>query len=322
MEELQVIVRQEPGTIKWNFEQLKTALAAEMESYTDVVYTDDSIKSAKSDLAMLRKLRTSVEDKRKEIKDKCLEPYALIEAQAKELTVLIDKPIAQIDTQVKAYEAERRARAKTDILNYMAEKFASLPDDIAARLKSKIYDARWENVTTSKKDWQKAIDEAFRTTEIDINVLESVEEEFRDKAYEVYKVGLVLSEALQKVTELRRQKEEILERERIRKEQEERRRAEEAARAAEQEAQKAAQEAHRPQETTQPSIPATEQPKGHMEAFTRAVEEAKATREQPQELKRIVFDLVGTKEQLNSCYAFIARSGAKFKWQELEVEDV
>ena len=88
MNELQVVVKQEVGKINWNFEELKTALATEMKKYTGIVFDDDSIADAKKTVAYLRKLKESVEDRRKDVKKKCLEPYNEMEKQAKELTQL------------------------------------------------------------------------------------------------------------------------------------------------------------------------------------------------------------------------------------------
>ena len=48
-EELQVIVQQEPGTVRWNFEDLKAALAEQMEVYSGLVYTEETVKDAKAD---------------------------------------------------------------------------------------------------------------------------------------------------------------------------------------------------------------------------------------------------------------------------------
>ena len=93
MNELQVVVKQQVGKINWNFEELKTALAAEMEKYTGIVYDDDSIADAKNTVAYLRKLKDSVEERRKEVKKECLKPYDDMEKQVKELTQLIDEPI-------------------------------------------------------------------------------------------------------------------------------------------------------------------------------------------------------------------------------------
>ena len=73
MNELQVVVKQEVGKINWNFEELKTALATEMKKYTGIVFDDDSIADAKKTVAYLRKLKESVEDRRKDVKKKCLD---------------------------------------------------------------------------------------------------------------------------------------------------------------------------------------------------------------------------------------------------------
>ena len=85
MNEISVNVKQEPGKITWNFEEIKTNLEAALAEYTGMVYDDDSIKSAKTDVATLRALAKTIEDRRKEVKEKCLEPYGVIEKQAKEL---------------------------------------------------------------------------------------------------------------------------------------------------------------------------------------------------------------------------------------------
>lgn len=222
LNELQVVVNQEVGAIHWNFEELKTALAAEMKKYEGIVYDDNSIADVKKDIAFLRKLRTSVEDRRKEVKEKCLEPYKKeMEPQAKELVAIIDKPILELDSQAKAYEEDQKRQKKKEILNYMDEKFAELPEIIASKLKFKIYDSKWENKTTGKKIWQSAVDAAVANIKGDLSVLDGVEEDFLEEAKKVYGVNLVLSEALCKVQELRRQKEMILERERQRREAEE-----------------------------------------------------------------------------------------------------
>lgn len=61
MNELQVVVKQQVGKINWNFEELKTALAAEMEKYTGIVYDDDSIADAKNTVAYLRSSSAFIE---------------------------------------------------------------------------------------------------------------------------------------------------------------------------------------------------------------------------------------------------------------------
>lgn len=230
MNELQVNVTQKPGVVQWNFEELVNALQEEMTKYEAMVYTDDTIATAKADVAALRKLRKSVEDRRKEIKDKCLEPYNVIEEQAKQLTGLIDKPIKKINEQVTAYTEEQRQKKKKEILAYMTEKFADLPEQVAAKLRFKVYDTKWENATATKKAYKEAIDKAHDATLADLAIMEGVDPDYKEAAMQAFLKDLRLQDAMAKAQELQKQKEIVLENER--KRQEERRLKEQEARAA------------------------------------------------------------------------------------------
>lgn len=210
--ELQVIVNQIPGSVEWNFEELKTDITNALEVYKTTTYDDDNIKDAKADVAMLRKLKKSVEDRRKEIKNKCLEPYALIEVQAKQLSEIIDEPIMVISNRVNKYETERRKKCREAIEAYMNKAFAWLNKEIAAKAKNSIYDTRWENATAKEKDWKSVIDNKVAAIKEDLNVISSIEEEFVDSAMTAYKQNLRLDEVIKKVQELRNQKEIILKR--------------------------------------------------------------------------------------------------------------
>mgnify|MGYP000405864914 CR=1 FL=1 len=72
-----------------------------------------------------------------------------------------------------------------------------------------------------RKPGRNAVNTAFKNTKGDLNILDGIEEDFREDAKKVYERNLVLSEALSKVQELRKQKEMILERERQKREREE-----------------------------------------------------------------------------------------------------
>lgn len=230
MNELQVNVNQTPGYIEWNFDELKAELAEQMEKYTKMVYTDETIKEAKADVASLRKLSKAVNSRKIEIKNKCLEPYAVIEAQAKELLALIDNPIRMIDSKVKEYQERQKQIRRDMILEYMKETFSALPDEVAAKLRFKIYDARWENTTCSQKTYKDAIDIAFERTKNELGLLKNVEPEFYDEVYQVYMKELEFTQAIERANYLQKKREEILERERRRQEQERIRREQEEAR--------------------------------------------------------------------------------------------
>lgn len=220
MNEISVIVKQEPGTISWNFEEIKSRLETELDNYQNTVYTDDTIKTAKGDVAELRKLATAIEDRRKEVKEKCLQPYAVIEAQAKELVSLIDKPIQAINDQVKDYEKRRKEKVRAEITAYWLQKSVALPEDIREKAKAQIYDSRWENATATKKSWKEGIDNGIQKILDEIATIQSFESEFEEDVLAVYKVDLSLQKAIRKMNELKAQKERILEMERHKKEQE------------------------------------------------------------------------------------------------------
>lgn len=87
-----------------NLEALKAELIPKLEKYNNLVVTADSIKEAKADRAALNKLKTAIDEQRKEIKRQYLEPYNVLEAQCKEVLALIDAPINAIDKQIKAFD--------------------------------------------------------------------------------------------------------------------------------------------------------------------------------------------------------------------------
>ena len=103
MNEISVNVKQEPGKVTWNFEEIKTNLEAALAEYTSMVYDDDSIKSAKTDVATLRALAKTIEDRRKGVKEKCLEPYGVIEKQAKELVAAGAKELILVAQETTLY---------------------------------------------------------------------------------------------------------------------------------------------------------------------------------------------------------------------------
>lgn len=212
MNELKVKVQQTPGTVTWNYEDLKKAITNALEVYKTTEYDDSNIGQAKKDRAMLNNLSKSVNARKIEIKKKCLEPYELIETQAKELMAIIQEPIAVIDERLTEYETARRKKARAVILEYMQKAFEGIEQQIADKAKNALYDDRWENATAKKSEWQTAIDARADAIRSDLQVLAGIEEKFRSYAMDAYRPNLRLADAMQKVQELRAQEAAILKR--------------------------------------------------------------------------------------------------------------
>lgn len=196
-----------PKLIEFNFEELKAEITAKAALYKNMVYTDDSIKQAKADKAALNKFITALEDKRKEVKKQCLQPYEAFEKQMKELVAIVDEPVKLIDSQVKAYEDKQKA----DKLKKIQEYYTSIePEDLKWVGLPAIYDQRWLNSTFSMKKVQEAIEERLAQIAADVNTLESLPE-FSFEAIECYKQTLDLNKSIaegQRLADIQKRKAE------------------------------------------------------------------------------------------------------------------
>lgn len=220
MNDISVVVNQEVGKVTWNFEEIKKSLEDSVAIYQGMVYTDDTIKTAKTDVAELRALAKAIEDRRKEVKEKCLEPYNIIEKQAKELVALVNKPIEAINIQVQDYESRRKEAVRAKIDAYWKQKCAVLPESIWDAAHSKIYDSRWENATATQKSWKEGIDNGVAEIQGAIETIKSFNSEFEEDMLNSFYADLSLQNAIQKMNSLKAQKERILEMERQKKERE------------------------------------------------------------------------------------------------------
>lgn len=221
--ELKIYNPTEDGFVKeigWNNEELKKEIAEKVEEYKGLVYTDSQIKEAKADRAKLNKLVKALEDKRKEIKKLCLEPYERFEKQIKEVIAIVNEPIALIDGQVKEYEEQKKKEKQEEIEKLFAE--IEKPEWVDLHF---LWDTKWLNATKSLSQIKGEIEEKIAKIYADIKTLESLSE-FSFEAIETYKNCLDLSRAIaegKRLAEIQKRKEEA-------KKEEEERKAEEQAR--------------------------------------------------------------------------------------------
>lgn len=303
MNDISVVVNQEVGKVTWNFEEIKKSLEDSVAIYQGMVYTDDTIKTAKTDVAELRALAKAIEDRRKEVKEKCLEPYNIIEKQAKELVALVNKPIEAINIQVQDYESRRKEAVRAKIDAYWKRKCAVLPESIWDAAHSKIYDSRWENATATQKSWKEGIDNGVAEIQGAIETIKSFNSEFEEDMLNSFYADLSLQNAIQKMNSLKAQKDRILEKERQRRERE--------AKLAEQQAQPEA------------SVPQTEPTQNLRQADTphntapehENIPQPVNKPEMVQEKPGIVLRIVGSEQQLAKIKDYIKFTGAS--WEEV-----
>lgn len=207
--ELRIKTMSIPEVIDFNFEELKAEIEEKSKDYTGLVYTDDKIKEAKTDVANLRKFTKALSDERIKVKKECLKPYEEFERKINELTNIVNQPIAMIDTQIKQYDEQKKAEKKHNIEEYWqeCEELGQVPDAITLMM---IFDEKWVNASVSMNSVQDAIDTRLQQIRSDITTLDNLNE-FGFEAKQEYLRSLDLGKAIaegQRLSDIQKRKEE------------------------------------------------------------------------------------------------------------------
>lgn len=227
MESIQAVITQESAVVSCNFEQVKEAIQERLARYEGAEFREESKIFAKKEVASLRAEKKAFQENLRNEKKKYMEPWDDFEAQAKELISLYDKPINLINGQVQAFEEKRIEEKKLLISQLYME---LIPDGLKEYLPlNRIYNPKWENATMNKKKISEELAGLCESTQGAVNTIKGMDSEVVDKALEMYKRDLSLSNAVTYINNYERNKQEILlkEQERRRREEEERIRREE-----------------------------------------------------------------------------------------------
>lgn len=161
-----------PQQIDFNFEELKGQLTQRLEHYNNLVVTEDAIKDAKDDRANLRKLKTALDNRRKEVEKEWNAPLTTFKAQVDELTKLIDQPVASIDKQIKAFEESEKAKKRKEVEAAYAE---IVPENLRDIIPfERILDQKWLNKTTTMKSVRAALEDKAKRVNVDMDLIDGV----------------------------------------------------------------------------------------------------------------------------------------------------
>ena len=152
-EEKAIIIKTDAqlGTIDDNFDELKIAVAKKVMKYQGLVFADEDIKEAKTTKAELKRMIDTIEDNRKAIKRKWNDPYTTFEAKVKEVIALIEKPMLDIDVQIRDFEERRKAEKEVQVRDAMEYQLSGILGDNQQyiRMAGISWDDRWLNATMS-----------------------------------------------------------------------------------------------------------------------------------------------------------------------------
>ncbi|KAF0092200.1 MAG: hypothetical protein FD141_384 [Fusobacteria bacterium] len=216
--ELEIYNPKEDGfiqSIDFNKDEIKSYISQNLEKYQGLIYDDNSIKLAKTDRATLNNFKTVLDTKRKEIKNKCLEPYNAFESQIKELMALVDQPLLAIDDQVKEYESRKKAEKRDQAMEIYNEIFEEFQEVISF---NSIEDKRWQNTTFNIKDVRSDIEGIYSNIQTGVKIIKDKNSEFETTLLDVFFSTRDLDMVLRKEESLKKAKEAMQEAERLKAE--------------------------------------------------------------------------------------------------------
>lgn len=194
--------------VKWNYDELKQQLTEGLAAYKGRVYTDDTITQAKKDRAALNKLATAIDDKRKDMKARYLQPYQEFEAQAKELAQMVKDQAAEIDAQVKAYEQHRK-----DVkLASIKELYTAVIGKLAPLVPyEKLHDPKWLNVTASMTTITDEMGAKIEKAAAGLKAIDELglDEDIAEQVKGVFLKGFDLAAAIAEKNRIIKQREEL-----------------------------------------------------------------------------------------------------------------
>ena len=208
MLEIKILTPQDQflSAVEFNYDELKQGLQENLEKYQNLVFTEETMKEGKDTRAKLNKLKKALDDKRKDIKKQCLEPYNAFETKINELISLVDKPALAIDNQIKAYEEALKEAKKQEIINYFNSK--SMFGDLIKIDHPCFWDEKWLNATKKIKDVEFEIDNKITTIKEGLETIDLTFKdcEFRPQMRDIFLRTLDISKALNEKTRLGNQK--------------------------------------------------------------------------------------------------------------------
>lgn len=272
--------------IEANFDKLHEFVAARVAIYKTMLVTEETVKNAATDRAMLRKLRDRIDQNRKEIKAECLRPADEFADGIKPTITEIDAAIANIDEQVKKWEAVEVQNKMDALRAFFHEKNTGAGAEIADFDKIAATFPKWKNKGYDLKAAQNDIMSALANIDRGMMALRGpgYPDTCRAAMIERFAKDYDLAAALNVYTQIQRR--EAMEKAAQEREAERQRAAEAAAAQAAQAFQ-----------TVQTAAPAEEP--------------APVQNEQPEMLVRD-FRVWATREQLNALGAFMKANGIKY----------
>ena len=191
---MDIIVENEGLNGVANYEPLKAWALETAEKYKSVVVTDESIRSAKQDIADLRNLAKKISDYRIALKKEHEKKIEKTINQCIELTQILTDAASSMDVQVQELEDGVKRQKKQEIEDY----FNSVAGDTAIVLPfDKVFDQKWLNKTAKIDDIKSSIDMTLNAVKKNLDILHGMQSQYETEMIEAYLDSLDMGVALE-----------------------------------------------------------------------------------------------------------------------------
>ena len=282
---MELILKQTQVTIPQaieNIQYLRKELKDQLDYYEGIIVTPDTMKSAKADKANLNKLKTAIDNQRKEVKKQVLGLYEPLETECKELLGMIDRPIEAIDKQLKAFDEQKKAEKYAALTEFFEQisppPFVKLED---------VLNPKWANATVKLETLKSEMSGAVQAIVDDYAEIKKL-----------YADSPMLTAIVQKFETMRDKGAALAYAAEIERKEQARRERE------------AAEKARLEAEQTQPG-PKPE-PIPVQKSFTAQTDTVVKTVEQPEPVGTVTFSVTGTKSQIIAVRDFMKQNGITF----------
>lgn len=180
-----------PKGVEFNYEELKAELVNRVGKYEAAVYDDDQIAQAKKDRASLNRLKKTMNDERIRLEREYMEPFQDFKSKITELCRMVERPVAIIDSQIKAYEEKQKAE-KLEKVQAIFEGFGEAAPEWLTL--DQIMDAKWLNASASEAQIKKEMGEKLEKISGDLLAIEKMANAYEIR--QIYRQTLDMSQAI------------------------------------------------------------------------------------------------------------------------------
>ena len=215
----EIIVIEQLPQLFYKLEKVGEYLDEELSSIKDIVVSEESKQEVKKVRTNINNILKQFEDKRKEVKAKCLEEYNLFEEKyEQEVKDKLTKASDELGTKIKDIEEKQVEEKSFKVFTFIREHIkANHLENVITEVDVREYAGLKLNLSTSEKSLKENALAFIERVANEVKLIEMEETpsnllyEYKQNGFDLTKAKLTLIERQKQIEELAKQREEVQE---------------------------------------------------------------------------------------------------------------